>query len=132
MRPRVASGGKGAVRKRLSAGRNAPGRGVRLPRRGRKQPIAGVLPARGPRGHLRRRTGRARRREATHPARTAAARACRPGSSDTLIESLWIGSAPSTAQKIVQVYISGLRKALGDERIVTRPRGYELVVAPGE
>jgi len=56
----------------------------------------------------------------------------RPVSSDTLIESLWIGSAPSTAQKIVQVYISGLRKALGDERIVTRPRGYELVVAPGE
>src|SRR5689334_11656697 len=56
----------------------------------------------------------------------------RPVSSDALIDALWVGAAPSTAQKSAQVYVSGLRNALGDERIVTRPRGYERRVDPGE
>ncbi len=32
----------------------------------------------------------------------------------------------------MQVYVSRLRKVLGEERIVTRHRGYVLAVAPGE
>jgi DNA-binding SARP family transcriptional activator len=53
-------------------------------------------------------------------------------STDRLIDAIWSGRAPATAQKSIQVYVSGLRKALGDDRIVTRGRGYELVVQPGE
>src|SRR5712671_2095472 len=56
----------------------------------------------------------------------------RPRSTDRLIEEIWDGHPPETALKSVQVYISQLRKALGDGRVVTRERGYELVVAPGE
>ena len=53
-------------------------------------------------------------------------------STDRLIDALWSGTPPATAQKSIQVYVSGLRKALGEGRILTRARGYELVVEPGE
>ena len=53
-------------------------------------------------------------------------------STDRLIDAIWSGRPPETAQKSIQVYVSGLRKELGPDRIVTRERGYELVVAPGE
>jgi DNA-binding SARP family transcriptional activator len=53
-------------------------------------------------------------------------------SAERLIDAIWSGRPPETAQKSIQVYVSGLRKALGQDRIVTRGRGYELVVAPGE
>jgi DNA-binding SARP family transcriptional activator/streptogramin lyase len=56
----------------------------------------------------------------------------RPVSIERLAEAIWSGSAPEAAQKNIQVYVSGLRKALGDSRIVTRGRGYELVVERGE
>ena len=56
----------------------------------------------------------------------------RPVSTDRLIEEIWSGKPPETALKSVQVYVSQLRKALGDGRLVTRERGYELLVAPGE
>src|SRR5712691_2305377 len=56
----------------------------------------------------------------------------RPVSTDRLIEEIWSGEPPETALKSVQVYVSQLRKALGDGRLLTRERGYELVVAPGE
>src|SRR5919201_6810693 len=56
----------------------------------------------------------------------------RPVSTDRLIDDIWNGEPPETALKSVQVYVSQLRKALGDGRLVTRERGYELVVAPGE
>jgi DNA-binding SARP family transcriptional activator/ABC-type transport system substrate-binding protein len=56
----------------------------------------------------------------------------RPVSTDRLIEEIWNGEPPETALKSVQVYVSQLRKALGNGRLVTRERGYELVVAPGE
>ena len=56
----------------------------------------------------------------------------RPVSFERLIEAVWDGIPPDTAQKSVQVYVSRLRKVLGEERIVTRDRGYVLVVAPGE
>lgn len=53
-------------------------------------------------------------------------------SSERLIDGLWPGGPPATAQKSIQVYVSGLRKILGDSRIVTRGRAYELCVEPGE
>jgi DNA-binding SARP family transcriptional activator/streptogramin lyase len=53
-------------------------------------------------------------------------------STDHLIEAIWSGSPPPTALKSIQVYVSGLRKVLGEERILTRGRGYELVVETGE
>src|SRR3989442_12836678 len=56
----------------------------------------------------------------------------RPVSTDRLIEEIWSGEPPETALKSVQVYVSQLRKALGDGRLVTRERGYELLVAPSE
>jgi len=56
----------------------------------------------------------------------------RPVSRDALVESIWNGGPPETAAKSVQVYVSQLRKALGDGRVLTRERGYELVVAPRE
>jgi DNA-binding SARP family transcriptional activator/ABC-type oligopeptide transport system substrate-binding subunit/streptogramin lyase len=56
----------------------------------------------------------------------------RPVSTDRLIGEIWAGAPPETALKSVQVYVSQLRKALGGGRLVTRERGYELAVAPGE
>ena len=57
-------------------------------------------------------------------------RAGEPVSRDRLIEDLWDGRPPATAAKVLQTYVSQLRKALGSEVIVTRPAGYELVVEP--
>ena len=56
----------------------------------------------------------------------------RPVSTDRLIDDVWSGKPPPTAVKSVQVYVARLRRALGDGRIITRGRGYELAVAPGE
>jgi DNA-binding SARP family transcriptional activator len=53
-------------------------------------------------------------------------------STDRLVEAIWAGTPPETAQKSIQVYVSRLRKTLGEGRILTRGRGYELVVGPGE
>ena len=49
-----------------------------------------------------------------------------------LMHELWGESPPATATKAVQGYISGLRRVLGADRIVTRTRGYALAPAPGE
>jgi predicted ATPase/DNA-binding SARP family transcriptional activator len=49
-----------------------------------------------------------------------------PVSTDRLIDALWGERPPATAVKIVQGYVSNLRKALGDGLLVTRGRGYEL------
>ncbi len=54
-----------------------------------------------------------------------------PVASDRLIEDLWAGRPPATAAKVLQTYVSQLRKALGDDVIVTGPAGYELRVEPG-
>ena len=51
-------------------------------------------------------------------------------SSDRLIEELWGGRPPATAVKTVQVYVSKLRKALGDRVLVTRSGGYMLDIKP--
>ena len=47
-------------------------------------------------------------------------------STDRLIDELWGERAPSSAVKIVQGYVSGLRRALGDGLLVTHKRGYLL------
>ena len=49
-----------------------------------------------------------------------------------LIDELWAERSPASAAKTVQVYVSNLRKALGDGVLVTRGRGYVLRAAQGE
>ena len=63
--------------------------------------------------------------------------ALRPGrtvSVDRLAEGLWGEQPPSSAAKMVQHYVSHLRRALDGNgvRIVTRGRGYELQLLDGE
>jgi DNA-binding SARP family transcriptional activator len=53
-------------------------------------------------------------------------------SSDRLIEALWEHEPPETGKKVLQVYVSGLRKVLGRERIETRSPGYVLRMEAGE
>jgi predicted ATPase/DNA-binding SARP family transcriptional activator len=50
--------------------------------------------------------------------------------SDRLIEDLWSGRPPVTATKILQTYVSRLRRVLGPDTIVTGPAGYELRLEP--
>jgi DNA-binding SARP family transcriptional activator len=49
-----------------------------------------------------------------------------------LIDDLWGEMPPETAMKALQGYVSQLRKAIGPERLLTRPPGYELRVEDGE
>jgi YVTN family beta-propeller protein len=53
-------------------------------------------------------------------------------SADRLIDGLWGEAPPASAPKMVQLYVSRLRKELdgSDAEIVTRGRGYELRVSP--
>ena len=55
-------------------------------------------------------------------------------SADRLVEGLWGERAPPSAPKLVQLYVSHLRKLLDGNgaRIVTRGRGYELRLVDGE
>jgi DNA-binding SARP family transcriptional activator len=53
-------------------------------------------------------------------------------STERLIDQLWGESPPPTGAKGVQVYVSRLRKQLGDGRLVTRAPGYVLRVDPSE
>ena len=41
---------------------------------------------------------------------------------DRIVDELWGESPPATAAKIVQIYVSQLRKALGEGRIVSSGR----------
>jgi DNA-binding SARP family transcriptional activator len=50
---------------------------------------------------------------------------------DTLVDDLW-REPPASAHKIVQVYVSQLRKALGADAIETRPPGYLVSAGPEE
>jgi DNA-binding SARP family transcriptional activator len=50
---------------------------------------------------------------------------------ERLIDALWPTERPASAQKMVQGYVSQLRKSLGD-RLVTRPPGYVLEVREAE
>jgi DNA-binding SARP family transcriptional activator len=54
-------------------------------------------------------------------------------SPDRLIEDLWDGQPPATAAKTLQVHISRLRRALGDDGpIVTSRSGYRLEIEPDQ
>lgn len=47
-----------------------------------------------------------------------------------LVLEIWGESPPPSAGKALQGYVSGLRKALGTNAIVTRTHGYALAVPP--
>src|SRR5262249_61878873 len=48
-------------------------------------------------------------------------------SAERLIDGLWGDEPPASALKLVQLYVSHLRKALGEEELIaTHGRGYEL------
>ena len=53
-------------------------------------------------------------------------------STDRLIDQLWGESRSTSATKVLQNYVSRLRRLLGDGILITRPHGYELRVEPGE
>lgn len=53
-------------------------------------------------------------------------------SSERLIDELWGESPPATAAKAIQVYVSALRKELGDGVLVTRAPGYLMQVDPAD
>jgi YVTN family beta-propeller protein len=53
-------------------------------------------------------------------------------STDGLIDALWGERPPASALNSVHVYVSQLRRVLGEGRLVTRGRGYALELRPGE
>src|SRR5437763_4764947 len=55
-----------------------------------------------------------------------------PISSERLVDELWGDQPPARAHKLVQGYVSALRKVLGPTRLVTRPPGYLVRVEDGE
>jgi YVTN family beta-propeller protein len=55
-----------------------------------------------------------------------------PVSSDRLIYEIWGEEPPASAIKLVQGYVSNLRKVLGDGVLVTQGRGYLLHAGPGQ
>ena len=57
-----------------------------------------------------------------------------PVSRDRLVEDLWGEEEPKGGVKALQVAVSRLRRALGDDarRLVTTPHGYRLLLEPGE
>jgi DNA-binding SARP family transcriptional activator/streptogramin lyase len=53
-------------------------------------------------------------------------------SADRLIDALWGHQPPPTAAKILQNAVSQLRRALGENRLVTQPPGYRFRLEQGE
>jgi predicted ATPase/DNA-binding SARP family transcriptional activator len=51
---------------------------------------------------------------------------------DALVDAVWGESVPGSAVQSLQVYVHGLRRVLGADRIETRGMGYRLRVEPGE
>ncbi len=51
---------------------------------------------------------------------------------DRIVDELWGPDVPESAQKMVQIYVSKLRKALPSERLHTRPPGYALELGAQE
>jgi DNA-binding SARP family transcriptional activator len=51
-------------------------------------------------------------------------------STDQLLDEVWSDESPASGVRVVQVYVSQLRKALGEGVIETRPPGYVLVAEP--
>ena len=55
-----------------------------------------------------------------------------PVSVDRIVDELWGERAPETATKTVQVYVSRLRKVLGEGALITGGGGYVLEIGAGE
>jgi predicted ATPase/DNA-binding SARP family transcriptional activator len=53
-------------------------------------------------------------------------------SREQLVDALWGERPPESAHASLQVYVHGLRRALGSERIVTVGGGYRVALEPGE
>jgi DNA-binding SARP family transcriptional activator len=53
-------------------------------------------------------------------------------STDRLIDQLWGATPPATCGKSIQVYVSRLRKEIGDGRLATHAPGYVLRLDPSE
>ena len=51
---------------------------------------------------------------------------------DRLVDDLWGEEPPETATKALQGYVSQLRKAVGADRLLTKPPGYSLRVEDAE
>src|ERR1700751_3441869 len=51
---------------------------------------------------------------------------------EQLIDGLWGESPPASAVQSLQVYVHGLRRALGADRIETAGRGYRVVAGEDE
>jgi predicted ATPase/DNA-binding SARP family transcriptional activator/Tfp pilus assembly protein PilF len=51
---------------------------------------------------------------------------------DALVEAVWGGAAPASAGSVLRMYVTQVRRALGDGRVVTKAPGYMLVVGEGE
>jgi predicted ATPase/DNA-binding SARP family transcriptional activator len=51
---------------------------------------------------------------------------------ETLVEAIWGGAAPASAGSVLRMYVTQVRRALGNGRVVTRPPGYLLVTEEGE
>ena len=54
-----------------------------------------------------------------------------PSRTDRLVSESWGETAPATATKTAQVYVSRLRRALGNDTLTTTPGGYLLRVPQG-
>src|SRR5438132_12614385 len=59
-------------------------------------------------------------------------RANEPVSSGQLIDELWDGRPPRSARKVLQTYVSRLRRGLGDTVLVTHPAGYAVRAEPAQ
>jgi DNA-binding SARP family transcriptional activator len=53
-------------------------------------------------------------------------------SRDRIVDALWGEQVPDSAQKLVQIHVSALRKALPEPRLHTRPPGYLIEVGDDE
>src|SRR6478752_10328208 len=51
---------------------------------------------------------------------------------DRIVDELWGDAVPESAQKMVQIHVSQLRKALPEPRLQTRAPGYLLEIADEE
>src|SRR5215211_1642123 len=51
-------------------------------------------------------------------------------SNERLVDELWGADVPESARKMVQIYVSNLRKVLPHGMLRTRPAGYSLDVDP--
>src|SRR5215468_10533224 len=53
-------------------------------------------------------------------------------SRDRLIEELWQGRPPATAESTLHAYVSRLRKVIGPDRVPRRSVGYRIALEPDE